>query len=1002
MTYGLRRLRLVLMLACLLGAGGFFSCARAAAAPPCTLYVACGQTDDPLQTMPADLLRFFSAGSGSRYYFVLPGSWDLADLRLYYTGVSTLTVDGKAVKSGDRFFPVLKKQMDVRADGRRLRLTVLQGSALPSLFIQTSSGSLEKIHRDKSVSEKGALLMRGAQGQAVYDGQLSAIRIRGNSTAKYDKKPYQIKLKQSASLLGTGKSKTYILLANTLDRSQIRNTLALDLARYCKAFSFVPAAQSVDLYINHEYMGLYLLTEKVEIGPERLAVADLEKQTKKMNPGVDFSALEPKGRLNYTPRGKKYYSLPKEPSDFTGGYLLQSNLETRYATEASGFVTRRGLAFTLQEPKYATKTQVGYISSLFQRIENALVRPDGTDVVSRKHYTQLMDLNSFVNRYLIAEVLDDFDGQRCYFYKDSDAVDSTVYVGPVWDQDNILGASLSQSNPSEIHLSNDASHPYYWFARAARRTEFSDAALYTYNRLYSPAIEILLGNRKDPWGNLRSIDQYAKEVAASAQADLIRWPGSLRNTYSNFNPGTGDTFSDQINYLKRYLVLRKTALDRFFPASGMRGLTPLPAAAAAELTPTPAPTRRPKPTATPTPGPVSYLTAEEAAQAQRLYTPYQLNASHPGVYRLRRRLKDLGYLAHARNSTDVQGYIYDAAMVKAVKDLQKANGLTPDGIASPELQALIYSDQVIAPRPAASPLPDLLSGAAGPKGAPQLPELDEAGFLPSGTNREYVFQDADDGLWYYISSRLYVEIRRYRQSDPKLVWYETRVRMQDGAGPDAIFSGGAPGSLREENPVTLARRGQAVLAISDDFYAYRADKKQKQGIIIRGGVLQADDSPKNSNLTLFPRCDVMAFLPDGSMGVYERSTVTARQLLDLGVQNSYAFGPVLIREGKEAAVARYAPALLHESKEPRCAIGMLAPNDYLILTVKGRADDSEGVGIPWLLDRFLSAGAQTAFNLDGGGTACLVFMGEILNTTPKKAREINSMIRFGTSGLVQP
>ena len=80
--------------------------------------------------------------------------------------------------------------------------------------------------------------------------------------------------------------------------------------------------------------------------------------------------------------------------------------------------------------------------------------------------------------------------------------------------------------------------------------------------------------------------------------------------------------------------------------------------------------------------------------------------------------------------------------------------------------------------------------------------------------------------------------------------------------------------------------------------------------------------------------------------------------------------------------------------------GMLDKNDFVILTVRGRAKDSEGVGVAWLLDRFLEIGVKEAFNLDGGGTSCLVFMGEMLDKSAKSAREINSMIRFGTSPLV--
>ena len=66
------------------------------------------------------------------------------------------------------------------------------------------------------------------------------------------------------------------MLANALDRSQIRSTLGLDLARYCGAFAYTPDTQPVDLYMNNDYKGTYLLTEKVEIAPGRVEIRDLE------------------------------------------------------------------------------------------------------------------------------------------------------------------------------------------------------------------------------------------------------------------------------------------------------------------------------------------------------------------------------------------------------------------------------------------------------------------------------------------------------------------------------------------------------------------------------------------------------------------------------------------------------------------------------------------------------------------------------------------------------
>lgn len=960
---------------------------------------------------PADWITFFSPVGDRNYAFVLPANWDAQNLRLYMTGTQSVSIGGKTYQNGDKISLPLGRGMDVAvSQNPKIRLTVSKTGGLPSLYISTQSGSVRKLHESKTYSEPATLLMLDADGNVFYEGDLSAIRIRGNSTTKYAKKPYQIKLKEGFPLLGTSKDKTYILLANTLDRSQIRNTLALAMARYSGAYAFVPAAQSVDLYLNNDYKGTYLLTEKVEIDKDRLNITNLEKATKQLNPNLDFDVLRVKGTKEYNAKSQKLYykafDLPSEPEDYTGGFLLQTNLSIRYATELSGFVTKRGLTFTMQEPKYTTLTQMKYLSSLFQQIENALYSENGVDAASGKHYTQLIDLHSFVNKYVMAEVLDDFDGQRCYFHKDSDAVDPKVYVGPVWDQDNILGASTKQSDPTAIRLASDRSG-YYWFTRAAKQKDFAAAARKTYRQVYRPAIQILLGNETDPTGTLLSIDQYAFQVRASANADLLRWPNSVRNAYPNFNAKTGNDFSAQVEYLKRYLTQRLPALDKAFPDDEAQA-DPVPSQAfspadTSDETPTPRPvlaTHAPAPTPTPRP-------AVATPAPEDMYTLYKSKTQHIGVYPLRLRLYQLGYLEKLKAVSNKAAYEYDSAMMNAVKLLQEANDLPVDGIATPELQAFIYSDDCLpvpGARKTATPKPDLMQNAQGPTSKPPMPDLDGEGFLPQGSEEEFLYQDdAGDGLWYYISSDLYVEIRKYVQTAPKkLVWFETHVRLRNDLMPDCIFSKGKEGSVKEEHPEKIARRGRAVLAITDDFYGYRVARGYNAGLIIRNGKLLVNKVPKSASITLFPRTDEMAFLPDGTMAVWERGRITAKELQAMGVQNSYSFGPPLISGGQETVLARYSPAALHTEGNPRNGIGMLDKNDFVILTVRGRAKDSDGVGVDWLLDRFLEIGVQTAFNLDGGGTSCLVFMGHILDKNPVSARFVNSMMRFGTSELTEP
>lgn len=536
----------------------------------CTIYLADGRTasDRMPEELPPDLITCFSRGEKGEYYAVLPPGWDASRLRVYVAGAEYIRIGGTRCASGALVSLPQGEPITLRAPwAGSIRLTLRQTGGIPAMFIRTESGSCELIHSEKGVTEPGYLVMTDAEGNVVYDGDLSSVRIRGNVTSTYNKKPYQIKLDKRASLAGMSPSKTYVLLANALDRSEIRNTIALDMARYTDTFSFTPAVQSVDLYVNHDYKGTYLLTEKVMVDDDRLNIPDLESQIKKLNPDLDLDALPPVGDAEQAPGAMKYYEIPNMPDDTTGGFLVQINFNGRYATESSAFVTERDNTFTLQEPKYITRTEAEYLSALFQRIEDALYSSDGTNPDTGEHYTELVDLRSFVSRFLIAEVLDDYDGPYCYFYKDADSTDPMVYAGPVWDQDGILGTWLPQMFPSVLHLTVEKTQGDSWLTRAIELEDFRAEANRCYREVYRPAIRILLGLEEDPTGRLRSIDAYAAEVAVSAELDRLRWVHPLDEQSDGgrlYNAGTGDTFPEQIEFLKEYLERRMEALDAEF------------------------------------------------------------------------------------------------------------------------------------------------------------------------------------------------------------------------------------------------------------------------------------------------------------------------------------------------------------------------------------------------------------------------------------------------------
>ena len=263
--------------------------------------------------------------------------------------------------------------------------------------------------------------------------------------------------------------------------------------------------------------------------------------------------------------------------------------------------------------------------------------------------------------------------------------------------------------------------------------------------------------------------------------------------------------------------------------------------------------------------------------------------------------------------------------------------------------------------------------AAEEKG--EFPALNDAGFLDSG---EFVWEDDENGVWRYASDTLRIEIFRRQQKQPARVWYEAEVFCAEGsAGPRMIANDPEhwKNAASMEYPYKIARKYGTVLAISNDFGQLRLQqKKSRPGILIRDGKVWSDRT-KKKGVKDFPNLDCLAIWPDGDMKVYYSNEKTAEEYLADGAIDVLAFGPILIRDGKlnEEALKKYGT-----SHTQRTAVGMVEKGHYFFMMLEGRIKRSKGDGISFLAEKLQEKGCTLAFNLDGGETACIVFMGHQL------------------------
>lgn len=293
----------------------------------------------------------------------------------------------------------------------------------------------------------------------------------------------------------------------------------------------------------------------------------------------------------------------------------------------------------------------------------------------------------------------------------------------------------------------------------------------------------------------------------------------------------------------------------------------------------------------------------------------------------------------------------------------------------------------------------LAVSAAGEDENKAFPELNEDGFLDSG---EFVYENAEDGIWRYASETLWVEVIRYTQQKPARVWYEAEIRCAEGAEvPHMIPNDPDKWMKSTEYPYKIARKNGTVIAVSSDYAQLRINQHSTVGIVIRNGTVISEKTKKKSNKK-FPVLDMLAIWPDGEMKVYDRNEITASELAEAGVRDVLAFGPWLIRDGKlnETALKKYGT-----SHAQRTAVGMVEKGHYWFMMLEGRITRSNGDGISFLAQKLLDRGCTVGFNLDGGQTSSIVFMGHQLCKMDNKKRNASSRITadilgVGTSSLL--
>lgn len=238
----------------------------------------------------------------------------------------------------------------------------------------------------------------------------------------------------------------------------------------------------------------------------------------------------------------------------------------------------------------------------------------------------------------------------------------------------------------------------------------------------------------------------------------------------------------------------------------------------------------------------------------------------------------------------------------------------------------------------------------------------------------------------YYSSDKQIVIRRF-QTDG-ITYLIADVQLTDVSQFKTALSGDTP--FGELEPVSsMAARCGAVLAINADDYGVH-----KYGTIIRNGeLLRTHDTTRNMLIV-----DANGNFSVRTERTNEDPAQLGDQLIFSNTWQTFEFGPELIRDGNAVAFSADFDLISTNAnrREPRTAIGQIGPLHYMIVVADGRQDGySIGMTLPELQQIFIDHGAQTAMNLDGGGSAEMWFNGEIISRPAEgKERRLSDMLYF--------
>jgi CotH protein. len=428
-------------------------------------------------------------------------------------GVSTdyvkevrLLVENTYYLSSVTYMP--SQYFEVRSEGAGQMKPLKTG--LPVVYVDTKNGWAVI---SKTTFVPGTIRI---QGEGVYEGLEEVnceIRGRGNTTWEWPKKPYLVKLEEKQKVFGMHKHKRWVLLANFMDRTLMRNLVSMKVASMTN-LDWTPGCVPVELVLNGQHKGSYLLIEQVRVDNHRVNVTEMTK---------DDNAGEA----------------------VTGGYLLELDFhydnEVQWGDPHGGCVQwgrNGGIPFGVKYPDSddITPQQLAYIKKYVSDTAEAIYGDDFAD--PEKGYAKYIDVDSFIDYWIVFEVMGNHElgnPGSVFMHKDRGG---KLVAGPCWDFDwGVL--SYNTSPQARTGLVNGEA---IWYARL-----FQDPAFKA--KVKARFQELLPELKKIP----DYMDECEKLLTESAKLNFAMWnpaDDASMNGWQIINGDENMTFHNAIARLK--------------------------------------------------------------------------------------------------------------------------------------------------------------------------------------------------------------------------------------------------------------------------------------------------------------------------------------------------------------------------------------------------------------------------------------------------------------------